>query len=39
MGEASLLSVIGFLPGLPSVNLAPIILYIGTRAALRTIWE
>ncbi|MEC7163507.1 MAG: isomerase, partial [Pseudomonadota bacterium] len=39
MGEASLLSVIGFLPGLPSVILAPVILYIGARAALRAIQE
>ncbi len=37
MGEASLLSLIGFLPGLPSIFLGPIILYIGARAALRAI--
>ena len=35
MGESSLLSLVGFLPGLPSIFLAPIILYIGARAALR----
>jgi hypothetical protein len=39
MGEASLLSLIGFLPGLPSIILAPVILYIGARAALRAIQE
>ena len=34
LGGADWLSVIGFLPGIPSIFLAPVILFIGARAAL-----
>lgn len=34
-GAADWLSVIGFLPGLPSIFIGPIVLYIGARGALR----
>ncbi|MEM7541643.1 MAG: isomerase [Pseudomonadota bacterium] len=34
MGEATTLSIIGFLPGLPSVFLVVIILFIGAKAVL-----
>ncbi len=37
LGQADWLSLIGFLPGLPSIILAPVILFIGARAALRVI--
>ena len=36
-GTADWLSVIGFLPGLPSVFIGPIVLYIGARAAFKAI--
>lgn len=36
-GAADWLSVIGFLPGLPSIFIGPIVLFIGARGALRAI--
>jgi hypothetical protein len=36
-GAADWLSVIGFLPGLPSIFIGPVVLYIGARGALRAI--
>jgi hypothetical protein len=36
-GEATWYSVIGFLPGLPSIFIGPIVLYIGARGAFRSI--
>lgn len=36
-GAADWLSVIGFVPGLPSVFIGPIVLYIGARAAFKAI--
>ncbi len=35
LGQADWLSIIGFLPGLPSIFLGPIILFIGARAAFK----
>jgi hypothetical protein len=35
LGQSDWLSIIGFLPGVPSIFLAPIILYIGARAVMR----
>ncbi|HCD28550.1 MAG TPA: isomerase [Gammaproteobacteria bacterium] len=37
LGGADWLSILGFLPGVPSIFIAPIILFIGARAALRLI--
>jgi hypothetical protein len=36
-GAADWLSIIGFLPGLPSIFIGPAVLYIGARGALRAI--
>ena len=37
LGQSDWLSIIGFLPGLPSIFIGPIVLYIGARAAFRAI--
>lgn len=37
LGQSDWLSIIGFLPGVPSIFLAPIILYVGARALMRQV--
>ena len=37
LGQSDWLSIIGFLPGLPSIFIGPIVLYIGARTAFRAI--